>query len=83
MYIIGIKIKVMRKDFRYPVRIITRKEEIQATKDLGFVMAFILLLPLTIITKPLGDLIKKGGMITITILWLLLWIVGSYLYFSS
>ena len=87
MYIASIKIKVMRKDFRYPIRIITRKEEIQSFEDFGFVVTFILLLllklPLMVVIHPLAYLIKKGGMITISILWLLLWIVGSYLYFSS
>jgi hypothetical protein len=55
----------MREDFKYPYRIITRKEEIEANEALGFLTFGIILLPFML----LGYLIRKGGITALAILW--------------
>ena len=77
----------MRKDFGYPHRIITRKEEIQSTKSFGFLFGIILgtliFYPFTFILKVVEYLIKKCRKIIVVSLWCLLCFFVSYWIFSN
>ena len=73
----------MRKDFKYPIRIITRKEEIETRSAFGFLVVFTLCLPFLIFVKTINFLVEKGGKTILWMLWVGIWVIGSYLYFSS
>jgi hypothetical protein len=44
----------MREDFKYPYRVISRKEEIEGNQALGFIIGLILFLPFVLIHKILS-----------------------------
>ena len=73
----------MRKDFKYPIRVITRKEEIESRSALGFLVTFIICLPFLIFIKIINFLVEKGGKVVLWLLWIGIWAIGSYLYFSN
>ena len=55
LYIVSyLKIKIMRKDFIYPYRTFSRKEEVEANRAVGFVLGFLLMLPFTVVNRILG-----------------------------
>ena len=66
----------MREDFKYPYRVITRKEEIEANEALGFLTFGIILLPFML----LGYLIRKGGITTLAILWFIVCFCVFYFF---
>jgi len=44
----------MREDFKYPYRVITRAEEIEGNKALGFIIGLILFTPIVLFHKILS-----------------------------
>ena len=73
----------MRKDFKYPIRTITRKEEIESRSALGFLVGFTICLPFLIFIKTINFLVEKGGKALLWVLWIGIWAIGSYLYFNG
>ncbi len=73
----------MRKDFKYPYRVVTRKEEIEARSAFGFLLTFVICLPFLIFIKTISFLVEKGGKVTLWLLWIGMWAILSYLYFSN
>ena len=49
-----IKKKVMREDFKYPYRVITRQEEIEGSQAVGFIVGLILFTPIMFFHKILS-----------------------------
>jgi hypothetical protein len=49
-----IKKKVMREDFKYPCRVITRQEEIEGSQAVGFIVGLILFTPIMLVHKILS-----------------------------
>lgn len=68
----------MRKDFKYPYRIITRKEEIEANEAFGSLLFLALFTPYSIITDILSLFLPK---ILINILWIIagVYFIGGWL----
>jgi hypothetical protein len=44
----------MREDFKYPYRVITRQEEIEGNKAIGFIIGIILFTPIVLVHKILS-----------------------------
>jgi hypothetical protein len=68
----------MREDFKYPYRIITRKEEIESNEAFGSLLTMFILIPYSLITNILSLFLPK---IVINILWTIfgVYFIGGWL----
>jgi hypothetical protein len=47
----------MREDFKFPYRVITRKEEIEGSQAIGFIVGLILFTPIVLVHKILSAIL--------------------------
>jgi hypothetical protein len=75
----------MRKDFKHPYRVVRPKDEF-GWKDAGFLFGVtigtLIFYPFTFILKVIEYLIRKGGKITVSILWFLFCFFIFFFLFS-
>jgi hypothetical protein len=57
----------MREDFKYPYRVISRKEEIEGNQALGFIIGLILFLPFVLIHKILSFIFPQTVLVFVYI----------------
>jgi len=57
----------MREDFKYPYRVISRKEEIEGNQALGFIIGLLLFLPLVLIHKILSFIFPQTVLVFVYI----------------
>jgi hypothetical protein len=70
----------MREDFKFPYRVITRQEEIEGNKALGFIIGLILFAPIVLVHKILSAIIPGTVLVFV---YLFLIVMGiSYFIFS-
>jgi hypothetical protein len=70
----------MREDFKFPYRVITRQEEIEGNKAIGFIVGLILFTPIVLVHKILSAVIPGTVLVFV---YLFLIVMGvSYLYFK-
>jgi hypothetical protein len=70
----------MREDFKFPYRVITRKEEIEGNQALGFIVGLILFTPIALLHRLLSALLPD---VVLVFVYLFLISAGiSYLYFK-
>lgn len=70
----------MREDFKYPYRVITRKEEIEGSQAIGFIVGLILFTPIVLVHKILSAVLPGTALVFV---YLFLISAGiSYLYFK-
>jgi hypothetical protein len=70
----------MREDFKYPYRVITRKEEIEGSQAIGFIIGLILFTPIMLVHKILSAVIP--GTLLVFVYLFLISAGVSYLVFS-
>jgi hypothetical protein len=70
----------MREDFKFPYRVITRKEEIEGSQAIGFIVGLILFTPIVLVHKILSAIFPETLLVFV---YLFLISAGiSYLYFK-
>jgi hypothetical protein len=70
----------MREDFKFPYRVITRKEEIEGSQAIGFIVGLILFTPIVLVHKILSAIFPETVLVFV---YLFLISAGiSYLYFK-
>ena len=68
----------MRKDFIYPIRVITRSEEKGLMRNLGSITGFILVLPIALISLVFPKKSKKLVNILFSLLEFIVWFVCGF-----
>jgi hypothetical protein len=70
----------MREDFKYPYRVITRQEEIEGNKALGFIIGLILFAPIALLHRLLSFVFP--GILLVFVYIFLISMTISYFYFK-
>ena len=70
----------MREDFKFPYRVITRKEEIEGSQAIGFIIGLILFTPIVLVHKILSALLPD--VVLVFVYFFLISVGVSYLCFK-
>jgi len=70
----------MREDFKFPYRVITRKEEIEGSQAIGFIVGLILFTPIVLVHKILSALLPD--VVLVFVYFFLISVGVSYFIFK-